>query len=92
MEREKFLCCRPVRGFRFRSFLLECKALFGSRQAGSAALAQLVEQFIRNEEVDSSIPSSGTILIQQDPTQKPLFAAFFVAVGAAVSGCGRCLF
>ncbi|MBS1140457.1 MAG: hypothetical protein H6R13_1910 [Proteobacteria bacterium] len=28
-----------------------------------AALAQLVEQFIRNEKVASSIPASGTILI-----------------------------
>ena len=49
-------------------------------QTGRAALAQLVEQFIRNEKVDSSIPSSGTILIQQISTQKPHPAAFFTPV------------
>jgi hypothetical protein len=58
---EKNFCRDSARGFRFGSFgariggFTRCHAL-----ADSAALAQLVEQFIRNEEVDSSIPSSGT--------------------------------
>jgi hypothetical protein len=86
MEREKFLCCRPVRGFRFRSFLLECKALFGSRQAGSAALAQLVEQFIRNEEVDSSIPSSGTTLTQQTKSRSRPERLFLRLSSGCISG------
>ena len=38
--------------------VLCCTTQFQSKH--SAALAQLVEQFIRNEKVDSSIPSSGT--------------------------------
>jgi hypothetical protein len=40
-----------------------CKSIEGSNPSVSAkiaALAQLVEQFIRNEKVASSIPASGT--------------------------------
>ena len=35
--------------------------MLGLAHIGKAALAQLVEQFIRNEKVASSIPASGTI-------------------------------
>jgi hypothetical protein len=49
----------------------------------SAALAQLVEQFIRNEEVDSSIPSSGTTF-PSSPKAKAALSGFFCACLQAV--------
>jgi hypothetical protein len=45
----------------------------------SAALAQLVEQFIRNEKVASSIPASGTNV--SDNPRRFLLAGIFL--------CGR---
>jgi hypothetical protein len=86
MGREKSFCCCSVRGFLSGSFLLECKALFGSRQAGSAALAQLVEQFIRNEEVDSSIPSSGTTSSQQTKSKSRPERLFFRLSSGCING------
>ena len=48
----------------FGSLTVACIALLlYNLRPWFAALAQLVEQFIRNEKVASSIPASGTILI-----------------------------
>jgi hypothetical protein len=41
-----------------------------------AALAQLVEQFIRNEKVASSIPASGTKIQTGKFRQKPPYPVF----------------
>lgn len=58
----------------FTSFLLRFIILF--KALCSAALAQLVEQFIRNEKVTSSNPVSGTIVSKH--LRQPFWVGVFV--------------
>jgi hypothetical protein len=71
--------------------LVECEAVSDPRQAGSAALAQLVEQLLRKEKVDSSIPSSGTIKINnlEKPPNVVLLLFGFMAQPVAQFGVER---